>query len=427
MLSFRPGVFNAGYLRACSKFNNCSKHFKLAQPAIQRFGDARPGAMARSTLIKSFAISARQLSSSSSKTSSQSATDSKPTQVTQPLDSKPKPFSLQPYFELLRVNKPIGTYLLFWPCAWSITMGSQFTHAAPAIWFYNLALFALGSWIMRGAGCVINDMWDAKIDAKVDRTKSRPIACGDVSYGQATGLLAIQLTAGLAILLQLNTYSIALGALALIPVGFYPAMKRITNMPQIFMGISFTWGSMLGWSAIAGSCYWPAVLPLYTSTVIWGIHYDLIYAHQDKVDDKATGVGSMALLFGDEHTKKALTAFCVVWMALLAYAVHAQSPIFPSFTGENGAKLSLQEWIQVTLAEGHPFFAASWLVTVAHLAWQIRTVDLNSRADCWAKFSSNRTVGLIIFIGLAADYLYQWMKTNGYTQEQSFGDRKLIS
>ncbi|KOS12887.1 coq2-para-hydroxybenzoate--polyprenyltransferase [Malassezia pachydermatis] len=336
--------------------------------------------------------------------------------------SKPAkpPFSLRPYMDLMRLSRPIGTYLLFWPCAWSITMASQFTHAHPSVWLTNLALFGVGSLIMRGAGCTINDMWDAKIDAKVDRTKSRPIASGQVSYGQATAFLGLQLAAGLAVLVQLNTYSIILGTLALGPVFAYPLMKRITNLPQIGMGISFTWGSMLGWSAVAGACYWPAVLPLYASTVTWGVAYDTIYAHQDKVDDRATGVGSAALLFGDEGTKPALVALSALWLALIAYSVQTQSPIFPSFTTAEGQTLSLQEWLQLTLTEGHPFFVASWLATAAHIAWQIRTVNLNSRADCWAKFCSNSTVGLIMFLGLAADYLYQWSKQKSETQEVSY-------
>jgi len=189
---------------------------------------------------------------------------------------------------------------------------------------------------MRGAGCTINDMWDAKMDAKVERTKTRPIASGRITHGQATIALGLQLAAGLVVLLQLNTYSIILGSLALVPVTLYPLMKRVTNFPQVGMGLAFTWGSMLGWSAVAGACYWPAVLPLYASTVTWGVAYDLIYAQQDKTDDKAAGVGSMALLLSDKGTKRALVALSVVWMALLVYAVQAQSPIFPSFTAKDG-------------------------------------------------------------------------------------------
>lgn len=296
--------------------------------------------------------------------------------------------------------------------AWSITMASHFTHAPLSVWFTNLGLFAIGSVIMRGAGCTINDMWDAKIDAKVERTKSRPIASGTVSYKQATMFLGLQLACGLAILLNLNMYSIVLGTMALGPVFLYPLMKRITNVPQIGMGLAFTWGSMLGWAAVAGACYWPAVLPLYASTVTWGVAYDTIYAHQDKVDDRATGVGSTAILFGDKGTKPALVALSAIWLALLVYAVNVQSPIFPSFMAVDGRTLSFKEWAMLSLETGHPFFAASWLTTVCHVLWQIRTVDLNNRADCWAKFCSNRTVGLIIFLGLAADFLYQYAQSH---------------
>lgn len=180
----------------------------------------------------------------------------------------------------------------------------------------------------------------------------------------------------------------------------------VTHKP----GVSFTWGSMLGWSAVAGSCYWPAVAPLYASTITWGVAYDLIYAHQDKVDDRATGVGSMALLFGDDGTKPALTAFTVLWLALLAYAVNETGDIFPAWTREDGQKLDVQAWVSDLFTTGRPFFVLSWLGALAHATWQVRTVDLNNRADCWAKFCSNRTLGLIVFSGLAADYLNQWSR-----------------
>ncbi|WFD01069.1 4-hydroxybenzoate polyprenyltransferase [Malassezia yamatoensis] len=324
-----------------------------------------------------------------------------------PPPQHPKPFSLRPYMELARVDRPIGSWLLFMPCTWSITLASQFAGAPISTWLTNLALFGAGSFIMRSAGCTINDMWDAKIDAQVERTKTRPIASGEVSYPQATVFLGLQLAAGLAILVNLNTYSIVLGCAALIPVTIYPLMKRYTNWPQIGMGLSFTWGSMLGWSAIAGSCYWPAVLPLYASTTVWGIAYDTIYAHQDKIDDARTHVGSTAQVFGDHYTKPALVVFSAVWMALLAYAVHNASPLFPWLSDAELGELTWDQYIDLTLATGHPFFCMAWLATAAHVAWQIRTVNLNNPRDCFKKFASNRTVGLIIFTGLAADYLYE--------------------
>ncbi|WFD08507.1 4-hydroxybenzoate polyprenyltransferase [Malassezia vespertilionis] len=273
---------------------------------------------------------------------------------------RPK-FSLKPYMELARLDRPIGTWLLYLPCSWSITMASHYVDAPISVWLTNLALFGVGAVVMRGAGCTINDMWDVEYDKKVERTKDRPLASGAVSYKQAGAFLALQLTAGLGVLVNLNT----------------------------------------------NSCYWPVVLPLYASTTVWGVVYDTIYAHQDKVDDRKSGVKSTAILFGDRKTKPIIAAFTLVWLALLAYSVNTESPIFASSTASDGQPRSLREWMTNTLYYGHPFFALSWLGAAGHMAWQIKTVDLNNRADCWAKFSSNRVLGLIVFSGLAADYLYQ--------------------
>lgn len=326
-----------------------------------------------------------------------------------PAQQYPKPgTSLQPYMQLARLDKPIGSWLLYMPCTWSIALAAQHVGAPPSILLTNLAIFGVGSVVMRGAGCTINDMWDAKLDAKVDRTRSRPLAAGTVTYKQATGFLALQLAAGLGVLLNLNWYSIVLGACSLGPVAIYPFMKRVTYFPQAVLGLTFTWGTMLGWSAVAGACYWPAVLPIYTGTAIWTVAYDTIYAHQDKDDDKFAGVKSTALYFGDNGTKPALTAMTSVWMPLLAYGVHQASPIFAPLSMLDGTSEALLNWIDATLATGHPFFAISWLAAAAHIAWQIRTVDLNNRADLWRKFSSTRTVGIIIFLGLLGDYVYQY-------------------
>ena len=170
--------------------------------------------------------------------------------------------------QLARLDKPIGSWLLYMPCTWSIALAAQHVGAPPSILLTNLAIFGVGSVVMRGAGCTINDMWDAKLDAKVDRTRSRPLAAGTVTYKQATGFLALQLAAGLGVLLNLNWYSIVLGACSLGPVAIYPFMKRVTYFPQAVLGLTFTWGTMLGWSAVAGACYWPAVLPIYTLSLI---------------------------------------------------------------------------------------------------------------------------------------------------------------
>lgn len=173
-----------------------------------------------------------------------------------------------------------GSYLLFWPCGWSIALS-----AAPGAWPdpLMLAVFATGAFVMRGAGCTINDMWDRDIDSKVARTKDRPLANGDLTQTDALVFLSAQLGIGLLVLLQLNLYSIVLGAGSLALVIVYPLMKRVTYWPQFVLGMAFNWGALLGWSATQGSVYWSACLPLYAAGVCWTIVYDTIYAHQVNV------------------------------------------------------------------------------------------------------------------------------------------------
>ncbi|KAG6817197.1 Para-hydroxybenzoate--polyprenyltransferase, mitochondrial precursor (PHB:polyprenyltransferase) [Tephrocybe sp. NHM501043] len=170
-----------------------------------------------------------------------------------------------------------------------------------------ISLFGLGAVVMRGAGCTINDLWDKNLDKAVERTKTRPLARGDISPSQAVVFLGAQLTAGLGVLTQLNMYSILLGASSLSLVTIYPFMKRITYWPQAVLGLAFNWGALLGWSAVAGSVNWGVCLPLYAGGVCWTLVYDSIYAHQDKLDDVHAGIRSTALLFGN-HSRSILTA-----------------------------------------------------------------------------------------------------------------------
>ncbi|XP_014272313.1 4-hydroxybenzoate polyprenyltransferase, mitochondrial isoform X2 [Halyomorpha halys] len=160
---------------------------------------------------------------------------------------------VQPYLKLMRIDKPIGTWLLFWPCGWSIAMAAQ-AGALPD--FKMLALFGAGAFVMRGAGCTINDMWDKDLDKKVERTKDRPLVTGSVSTNDAWVFLAAQLSVALTILLQLNWYSVFLGASSLVLVVAYPLMKRVTYWPQLVLGMTFNWGALLGWSAVQGACDW---------------------------------------------------------------------------------------------------------------------------------------------------------------------------
>ncbi|GAA6022806.1 hypothetical protein JCM11491_006413 [Sporobolomyces phaffii] len=285
---------------------------------------------------------------------------------------------IHPYLSLARLDKPIGTWLLFWPCAWGITMASYSSLLPPSTWLWNMCLFGTGALVMRGAGCVINDLWDRDIDKKVERTKMRPLASGEVKPVQALTFLGTQLSLGLGILTQLNWYSIALGASSLSLVVLYPLMKRITYWPQFVLGLAFNWGALLGSSAVLGHCDWQVALPLYAGSVAWTIVYDTIYAHQDKTDDVAANVKSTALLF-DRHSLPILSAFSASFVSLLTLAGYL-----------NG--------------QGPAFYVVSAGGAAAHLAWQLRNVEWDDRDSCWKFFRSNRDLGAIVASGLAIDY-----------------------
>uniref|UniRef100_A0A3B3ZUB4 4-hydroxybenzoate polyprenyltransferase, mitochondrial n=1 Tax=Periophthalmus magnuspinnatus TaxID=409849 RepID=A0A3B3ZUB4_9GOBI len=295
------------------------------------------------------------------------------------VNSAPAP--VQPYLRLMRLDKPIGTWLLYLPCTWSIALASD-PGCLPHLGM--LTLFGTGALLMRGAGCTINDMWDKDFDKKVSRTATRPIASGEISRFQALVFLGGQLSLALGVLLCLNNYSIVLGAASLGLVVTYPLMKRITYWPQLVLGLTFNWGALLGWSAIKGSCDWSVCLPLYFSGVMWTLIYDTIYAHQDKDDDIKVGVRSTALKFQNQ-TKPWLSGFAVAMISGLAV------------TGINAEQ---------TL----PYYAV--LSTVAiHLAYQIYTLDINKPEDCWKKFVSNRNIGLLLFLGILTGNFTTKMKT----------------
>ncbi|PWA97094.1 polyprenyltransferase 1 [Artemisia annua] len=281
------------------------------------------------------------------------------------------PRIVRPYAHLARLDKPIGTWLLAWPCFWSITLAAAPGHLPD---LKTMVLFGCGSFLLRGAGCTINDLLDRDIDTKVERTKSRPIASGALTPFQGVSFLGAQLLLGLGILLQLNDYSRVLGASSLLLVFSYPLMKRITFWPQAFLGLTFNWGALLGWSAVTGGLDPLAVvLPLYLSGVFWTLVYDTIYAHQDKQDDKIVGVKSTALRFGDS-TKNWVTGFGISCISSLA------------LSGFN-ANLGLPYYVFLAAASGQ-------------LAWQIWTVDIHSGADCSRKFVSNKWFGAIVFSGI---------------------------
>lgn len=296
------------------------------------------------------------------------------------------PSKIRPYLKLLRMDRPIGSWLLFWPCGWSIAMAGT-----PGAWpdFQLLALFGIGAFVMRGAGCIINDMWDQDIDGMVARTKDRPLVTGEISPLQSLTFLGSQLTLGLLVLLQLNLYSIILGASSLVLVILYPVMKRVTYWPQLILGMTFNWGALLGWSAVQGSCNWSVCLPLYAAGVCWTLLYDTIYAHQDKVDDIIVGIKSTALKFGD-RTKVYLTGFSITMLTGLI----------------TSGVLTAQTW---------PYYGAVGLVGV-HLANQVYSLNINNSADCAKKFISNHRVGMILFAGIVLGNL---MKDFAYKKDKS--------
>ncbi|XP_060763057.1 4-hydroxybenzoate polyprenyltransferase, mitochondrial isoform X2 [Neoarius graeffei] len=291
------------------------------------------------------------------------------------------PVSVQPYLRLMRLDKPIGTWLLYLPCTWSIGLAAD-PGCLPDL--HMLALFGAGAMLMRGAGCTINDMWDRDFDKKVSRTARRPIAAGQISQFQALVFLGGQLSLALGVLLCLNYYSIALGAASLSLVVTYPLMKRITYWPQLVLGFTFNWGALLGWSAVLGSCDWSVCLPLYFSGVTWTLIYDTIYAHQDKEDDVKLGVKSTALRFL-ENTKPWLSAFAVAMLSGLILA------------GANADQTV-------------PYYVAVSAVAL-HLARQIYSLDINKPEDCWKKFASNRNLGLLLFLGIVLGNLWKRMES----------------
>lgn len=304
-------------------------------------------------------------------------------------DRKPEPKGVlqsilqSPYARLMRVDRPIGSWLLFWPCGWSIALSAP-AGCWPDPWM--LALFGTGAFIMRGAGCTINDMWDRDIDGKVARTKSRPLVAGELSPADAWFFLGAQLGVGLLILLELNWYSIVLGASSLGLVIIYPLMKRVTHWPQLVLGMTFNWGALLGWSATQGSVMWSACLPLYLAGVCWTIVYDTIYAHQDKVDDALLGIKSTAIRFGD-NTKLWLSGFSTAMMGGLVAS----------------GMVCEQTW---------PYYSALGLIS-AHLAHQIYSLNIDNPTDCANKFISNHQVGLILFLGIVLGTLYKGYNHHG--------------
>jgi 4-hydroxybenzoate polyprenyltransferase len=282
----------------------------------------------------------------------------------------------RPYLRLARFDRPIGSWLLLLPCWWSAALAAGVARDVSGLPLI-VALFFVGAFVMRGAGCTWNDITDRDLDALVERTRSRPIPAGQVSVPQAAAFLVVQALIGLVALLQFNRFAVATGIASLAIVAIYPFMKRITWWPQIVLGLAFSWGALMGFAVTLGRID-AAALWLYAGSIAWVIGYDTVYAHQDAEDDALIGVKSTALLFG-ARTRPALAAFYLLAVILIGIALMSAGARWPAWTG---------------LA-----------VFAAHLAWQVWRLEIGDPVLCLRVFKSNRDAGLLLFAGLLADAL----------------------
>ena len=284
------------------------------------------------------------------------------------------PGTLRPFLRLARLDRPIGIWLLFWPCLFGLILGAIASERPFSALHdvYFVALFAIGALAMRGAGCTYNDIVDRDIDRQVARTRGRPIPSGAVTLRQAWLFLGAQLAAGLAVLLQLNLFAIEIGAASLLLVAAYPFMKRITWWPQAWLGLTFNWGALVGFAAQTGAID-AADAMLYAGLFFWTLGYDTIYALQDKEDDALIGVKSTARLFGRRAKDWVLAFYAVAFALILAagFAAHAGWP-----------------------------FGFVMLAAGAHLLWQVHTLKIEDPARCLKLFRANRDTGALIALAL---------------------------
>jgi 4-hydroxybenzoate polyprenyltransferase len=290
------------------------------------------------------------------------------------------PLWSRPYLRLSRFDRPIGSWLLLMPCWWSAALASGIAHDLHQL-PKMIVLFFVGAFVMRGAGCTWNDITDRDLDAKVERTRSRPIPAGQVTAKRALAFLVLQALIGLVVLLQFNGFAIATGIASLVIVAAYPFMKRITYWPQTVLGLAFSWGALMGFAVVFGRIDATALL-LYAGSICWVIAYDTIYAHQDTEDDALIGIKSTALLFG-ARTQSALMLFYGLAVVLIGAALVLAGAGWPAWLG---------------LA-----------VFAAHLVQQIIRIDIHDPTLCLRLFKSNRDAGLLLFAGLLVDAVIRAM------------------
>jgi len=281
----------------------------------------------------------------------------------------------RPYGRLARWDRPIGIWLLLFPCWWSSALAAA-PHWAQLAGY--MALFTVGAIAMRGAGCTWNDILDRKVDAGVERTRGRPLPSGELKLHHALIWMALQGAVGAAVLFKLNKFAGGVALLSLLLVAVYPAMKKITSWPQVVLGFAFNWGALVGYAAVTQTLSW-ATVALYLGGVAWTMVYDTIYAMQDQRDDAVVGVKSTARRFA-AAPRRWLTFFAVLALALWT-ATGLLAPLGPGYF--------------VLLA-----------CIAAHFGWQIVLLKPHDPADCLMRFKSNRLVGWLMLAALVADRLY---------------------
>ena len=275
------------------------------------------------------------------------------------------------YFRLARLDKPIGNWLLFFPCFWSLLLA--FSNESIVFKIKIILVFAIGTILMRGAGCTFNDIIDQEIDAKIPRTASRPIPSGEASNKEAFIFFLFQSLLGLLILFQLNKLTIIIGILSIPLIIFYPFMKRIINWPQLWLAITFNWGSIMAWSAVKDSLNWEALM-IFGTCFFWTLGYDTIYAQQDMKYDRKIGIKSTAVSLGNKIKLFIGISYLlnIIFLFILLY---------------------------------NRFF--SWLsffflgIATVHFLWQVFSLDLDNPKNCLDRFKSNREIGFIVAFAIA--------------------------
>ncbi len=286
----------------------------------------------------------------------------------------------RPFLRLSRADRPIGTWLLFLPCVWGIALAAVFDGNLRLCDLWLILGCGAGAFLMRGAGCTWNDITDRHIDAQVARTRSRPIPSGQVTVSNAILWMALQAFIAFGILISFGMTATIVGVTSLFFVAIYPFAKRFTWWPQMFLGLAFNWGALLGWVAHRGTLDWPAVL-LYACGISWTLFYDTIYAHQDKEDDALIGVKSTARLFG-EKTATWLAGFLVISALLMLTAILGSAS---------------RTWVLVIAFCGLAGF-------IGHMIWQLKRLNINDADNLIELFRANRDAGLFpaVFFLIAA-------------------------